>query len=77
MAEILKFRPTKRSIYRAAVREMEKLYQLSSGGVDPIIDESSRELFERGLLDEVKWLTWANYCRKMAARLAEECSDKE
>jgi len=77
MAKVIKLRPTKKAIYRAAVREMEKIYQMSSGGSDPIIDESTRELFESGLIDEVKWLTWSKYCRKMSARLEELTTDKE
>jgi hypothetical protein len=62
MADIVEFRATRRSIYRAAVREMEQMYRLSSGGCDPIIDDSSQEMFERGEIDEVKWLSWDRYC---------------
>ena len=62
MAEIVAFRPTKRSIYRAAVREMQQMYRLSCGGADPIADDSSREMFERGEIDEVQWISWERYC---------------
>lgn len=63
MAKIIRMRPTKRSIFRAAVQEMEKMYRLSHGGDDPIIEESSRELFESGQIDEVKWISWHRYCQ--------------
>jgi hypothetical protein len=71
MADIVAFRATRRSIYRAAVREMEQMYQLSSGGCDPIIDDSSREMFERGEIDEVKWLSWDRYCIKVLNMIGE------
>ena len=72
MAKVIKFRPTKQSIYRAALREMEKMYRVSHGGSDPIIDDYSRELFENGYIDEVKWLSWNRYCQKVLADLEEE-----
>lgn len=62
MGEIVDFRPNKKSIYRAAVREVEQMYRLSSGGADPIVDDTSREMFERGEIDEVKWISWESYC---------------
>ena len=62
MGEIIDFHLTKKSIYRAAVKEMERMYQLSHGGDDPIVDESSQEMFERGEIDEVKWVSWERYC---------------
>ncbi len=65
MGEIIDFHLTKKSIYRAAVKEMERMYQLSHGGDDPIVDDSSREMFERGEIDEVKWLSWERYCTKV------------
>jgi hypothetical protein len=65
MGKIVDFRPTKKSIYRAAVREMEQMYRLSSGGADPIVDDTSREMFERGEIDEVKWISWERYCIKV------------
>ncbi|MDI6855111.1 MAG: hypothetical protein QME75_16075 [Deltaproteobacteria bacterium] len=71
MAKIMKFRLTKKGVYRAAVREMEKMYRLSYGGSDPIIDECSRELFENGQIDEVKWVTWHRYCQNVLADLSE------
>ena len=71
MAEIVAFRLTKKSLYRAAVREMQQMYQLSCGGTDPIVDESSREMFERGEIDEVKWLSWERYCTRVLNLLGE------
>ena len=62
MGEIIDFHLTKKSIYRAAVKEMERMYQLSHGGDDPIVDGSSQEMFERGEIDEVKWVSWERYC---------------
>ena len=62
MGEVINFQPTKKSIYRAAVREVEQMYLLSSGGSDPIVDDASREMFERGEIDEVKCISWESYC---------------
>lgn len=62
MGEIVDFRLTKKSVYRAAIKEMEQMYRLSCGGEDPIVDETSREMFERGEIDEVKWISWERYC---------------
>lgn len=62
MGEIIDFRPTKKSIYRTAAREMEQMYRLTNGGADPVVDDSSREMFERGEIDEVKWISWESYC---------------
>ncbi len=62
MGEIIEFRITKKAIFRAAAKEMRKMYQLSGGGLDPIIDEASRWAFERGEIDEVRWRDWATYC---------------
>ncbi len=62
MGKVIELRLTKKAIYRAAEKEMKKIYQLSGGGVDPIIDEASREMFERGEIDEVRWTDWGTYC---------------
>jgi hypothetical protein len=59
--KVLPFRPTKKTIYRAAAREVQKMYQLSRGGIDPIIDDASREAFERGEIEEVRWKDWFTY----------------
>lgn len=61
LGQLLELRMTKRSLYRAATREIFKLYQLSRGGETPIVDESSREAFERGEIEEVRWIDWATY----------------
>ncbi len=77
MGQIVEFHPTKKAIYRAAVKEIEKMYRLSKGGEDPIIDDASREMFERGEIDEVKWLNWERFCLKVLNRLAEQESERE
>jgi len=59
--KILPLRPTKKTVYRAAAREIQKMYQLTRGGLDPIIDDASREAFERGEIEEVRWKDWATY----------------
>lgn len=59
--QVLSFRVTKKSIYRAATREILQLYQLSRGGETPLIDDLSREAFERGEIEEVRWIDWATY----------------
>jgi hypothetical protein len=77
MAQILRFRLTRKAIYRAAVREMEKMYRLSRGGSDPIIDDASRELFETGQIEEVRWLTWPSYCQKVFDRVEDQNTDED
>lgn len=62
MGEIIELRLTKKAIYRAAINEIQRMYKLSGGGADPIIDETSREMFERGEIDEVRWRDWITYC---------------
>jgi|UniRef100_A0A7C3WGJ5 hypothetical protein len=69
MGKVLELRLTKKAIYRAAVKEMKKLYQLTGGGADPIIDEASREMFEKGEIDEVRWHDWNTYCALVLNRL--------
>ncbi|MFP3868710.1 MAG: hypothetical protein ACLFUU_11220 [Desulfobacteraceae bacterium] len=69
MGKVLELRLTKKAIYRAAEKEMRKMYQLSAGGSDPIIDDESRELFERGEIDEVRWHDWTTYCTMILNRI--------
>lgn len=69
MGKIIELRLTKKAVYRAAVKEMNKMYRLSAGGADPIIDEASREMFERGEIDEVRWKDWGSYCVMMLNRI--------
>jgi hypothetical protein len=71
MGQVIEFRLTRQAIYRAAVKEMEKMYQLYGGGADPIINDASREMFERGEIDEVEWCGWDQYCVGMLNRIAE------
>jgi hypothetical protein len=72
MAKVIELRPTKKSIYRAAEKEMRKIYQLSGGGIDPIIDEASREMFERGEIDEVRWRDWSTYCAMVLNKIGHD-----
>jgi hypothetical protein len=69
MGKVIDHRLTKKAVYRAAVREINKMYQLSAGGTDPIIDEASRWAFERGEIDEVIWKDWGTYCAMMLNRI--------
>ena len=77
MGQIVDFRLTKKAIYRAAVKEIEEMYRLSKGGVDPIIDDASREMFERGEIDEVEWLNWERFCLKVLNRMGDQESETE
>jgi hypothetical protein len=65
MGKVIEIRLTKKAIYRAAVREIQTMYRLSGGGIDPIIDEASRWAFERGEIDEVRWKDWTTYCARV------------
>ncbi|MFA5111464.1 MAG: hypothetical protein WC443_08675 [Desulfobaccales bacterium] len=69
MGELVELRLTKKSIYRAARREVERMYQLTGGGVDPIASSEFRELFEMGMMEEVPWLDWETYCTRMLNRI--------
>jgi hypothetical protein len=69
MGELVEFRLTKKAIYRAARREMERMYQMTGGGVDPIPSSESRELFEMGLVEEVRWEDWETYCTNIVNRI--------
>jgi hypothetical protein len=71
MGDLVTFRLTKRAIYRAAKREMERMYQLTAGGEDPIASDESRELFELGLVEEVQWVGWESYCTDVVNRIFE------
>jgi hypothetical protein len=62
MGKVIDLHLTKKAIYRAAVKEVRNMYRLSGGGRDPIIDDASREMFERGYIDEVRWRDWGAYC---------------
>ena len=72
MGEIVDFRPTRRSIYRAAVKEMERMYRLSGGGADPLVDDESRMMFELGEIEEVPWVTWEKYCTRVLNMIGEQ-----
>jgi hypothetical protein len=62
MGDLVPFRPTQKAILRAAVREMEKMYQMSAGG---------REM---SWVEEGEWLDWPTYCINLLSRLFEENS---
>jgi len=72
MGKVIEFRMTEKSVYRAATREVKQAYQLSGGGADPVplTDEASMEAFERGEIEEVRWMAWANYCEMVFDRIA-------
>jgi hypothetical protein len=67
--KVIELRLTKKAIYRAAAREINKMYRLSGGGADPIIDDASREMFERGEIDEVRWNDWGTYCEMVLNKI--------
>ncbi len=69
MGKIVTMHPTKKSVYRAAMKELERMYQLSMGGTDPIINDDSREMFERGEIDEVRWFNWETYCLRVLNKM--------
>ena len=71
MGDLVDFRLTKKSILRAAQREMVQMYQMTGGGVDPIASRESRELFEMGLVDEVRWENWESFCTGVLNRIFE------
>jgi len=72
MGKIVTFHLTRKAVYRAALKGIQKMYQLSGGGTDPIIDDASREIFERGEIDEVEWLNWENFCVRVLNLLQEQ-----
>lgn len=65
MAKILEFVITKKSIIRKSKKELLRLYQLSAGGNDPIVDERAWEDFEAGYIDEMPWVDFASICYRM------------
>ncbi len=65
----MEFRLTKKAIYRAAKREVQRMYQMTGGGEDPIVSSESRELFELGLVEEVEWVNWETYCTNVINRV--------
>ena len=56
MSKVVPFvKITKQSILREGKRELLRIYQISAGGSDPVADDSAREDFEAGYLDEMPW----------------------
>ncbi len=75
MGDLVPFRSTRKKILRDAVREINRMYQLSHGGDDPIPSEASRELFDLGVVDEVKWQDWRTYCLMALNHLPDDPTD--
>ena len=71
MGDLVAFRLTEKSMFRAARREVERMYQMTGGGVDPVPSTESRELFELGLVEEVQWVDWETYCTGVLNRIFE------
>ena len=71
MGSVTEFRMTQKAIDRAAKKEVEQMYQLSGGGTDPVIDEASFEAFERGEIEEVRWVDFASYREIVLDRIRE------
>jgi len=72
MGKVIELRLTKQAIYRDAIKEINKMYRLSAGGSDPIIDDASRWAFERGEIEEVIWKDWGSYCVTMLNRIGKD-----
>ncbi len=69
MGKVIEFHPTRKAIYRAAVKEMNEMYRLSAGGSDPIIGYETHEMFERGEIDEVRWIDWTTFCMMIYVKM--------
>jgi hypothetical protein len=50
---------------RDGKRELLRTYQISAGGIDPVVDSRVWEDFEAGYLDEVPWVSFADIIYKM------------
>jgi hypothetical protein len=75
MGDVVPLRLTRKKVLGDAVREINRMYRLSHGGEDPIASEASRELFELGLVEEVKWHDWQTYCRTMLSQVPDDPAD--
>ena len=61
MSKILPFvTVTKQSVLREGKRELLRIYQISAGGTDPVVDSRAWEDFEAGFLDEMPWLSYCD-----------------
>ena len=56
---------TKQSILRKGKRELLQAYQISAGGVDPIVDSGAWEDFEAGFIDEMPWQSFCELAFKL------------
>ena len=77
MGDLIPLRLTRKKILRDAQREINRMYQLSHGGEDPIASEASREAFEQGLVEEVRWEDWQTYCLAVLNRVPDEPDDAD
>ncbi len=75
MGNLIPLRLTKKKILRDALREVNRMYRLSHGGEDPIASDAHRELFEQGLVEEVKWQDFQTYCLTVLNRVPDEPED--
>jgi hypothetical protein len=66
MTKILPFvTVTKQSILREGKRELLRIYQMSAGGIDPVVDSKAWKYFEEGYIDEIPWRTFCELTFKM------------
>jgi len=66
MTKIIPFKTvTKASIMREGKRELLKIYQMSAGGSDPIVDGRAWEEFEMGILDEMPFVDFMSLSYQM------------
>ena len=66
MSKIIPFvAVTKQSIMREGKRELLRIYQMSAGGTDPIVDGRAWEDFEAGYIDEMPFVDFASICYRM------------
>ncbi|MFZ0050756.1 MAG: hypothetical protein WAK96_03205 [Desulfobaccales bacterium] len=75
MGDLVPLRLTRKKILQEAPREINRMCQLSHGGDDPIPGEASRELFDLGAVDEVKWQDWRTYCLTVLNSLPDDPAD--
>ena len=61
MPKVIPFKSiTKQSIMREGKRELLRIYQMSAGGSDPVVDSRAWEEFEMGVIDEMPWASFTD-----------------
>jgi hypothetical protein len=66
MTKVIPFKAvTKASIMREGKRELLRIYQMSAGGSDPVVDGKAWEEFEMGILDEMPWKMFCDISYQM------------